>query len=195
MKNMDCKKTQQLYDDMTDGRVAEPVASELRRHLDECTDCRVLRQRAGRLQQLLALKRHEQPPPGYFNNFTAEFHRRLLRDTQRPTWMQRIAESFRVEVTPVWRYALAGVCGAALAFGLVWKISPHNTATVAASEHAAPVKTVAAATPSDESVVVSRTPALAVMPAAWHPDANRPQYVLERIAITPASYETASVRF
>jgi len=184
MKNMDCKKAQQLYDDLAGGLVAEPLATELRRHLDECTDCRVLRQRAVRLRQLLALKRYEQPPPAYFNNFVADFHRRLEADAISPTWRQRLAETVRIEWTPLWRYGLAGVCGAVFALGFAWQVyryapaaSPTAPATVVAS---APVRSV---------------PIPAVVPVAWHPEASRPQYVLERIAITPASYETASVRF
>ena len=182
---MDCKKAQRMYDDLAEGRVAEPLAAELHRHLDECTDCRVLRQRAMRLQQLLSLKRHEQPAPAYFNNFVAEFHRRLDAEAMRPTWSQRFLEAFRVETAPVWRYGLAGACGAMLAFGLVWKAYQTNPPS-------SPATTVASVTPSAPA---STAPAMTITPVAWHPEASRPQYVLERIAVTPASYETASVRF
>jgi len=182
---MDCKKAQQLYDDLADGRVAEPLATGLRRHLDDCTDCRVLRQRAARLQQLLALKRHEQPPPAYFNNFLTEFYRRLDADAMRPTWRQRLAEAIRIEISPVWRYGLVGACGAMLALGLAWQAYNRPATRIA------PATPIAAVTPAPASTV----PPLAVVPFALHPEASRPQYVLERIAITPASYETASVRF
>jgi len=185
MKNMDCKKAQRLYDDLADGRVAEPLAGELHRHLDDCTDCRVLRQRSIRLQQLLTLKRHEQPAPAYFDNFLADFHDRLAADTMRPTWAQRFIEAFRIEITPVWRYGLAGACGAMLALGLVWQVYQTNPP-------ASPATTVAEIKPPAPASTVRP---LAVVPVAWNPEASRPQYVLERIAITPASYETASVRF
>jgi hypothetical protein len=184
MKNMDCEKAQRLYDDLADGRVAEPLAGELRRHLDECTDCRVLRQRAVRLQQLLSLKRHEQPPPAYFNNFVADFHERLAADALRPTWRQRLADAVSIEINPVWRYSLACACGAMLALGLVWQ--SYQPVTPASR-----TPTVAVVTPA----TVSAAPTAPVFPVAWHADASRPQYVLERIAVTPASYETASVRF
>lgn len=182
---MDCKKAQALYDDLADGLIAEPLATELRRHLDECTDCRVLRQRAVRLRQLLALKRHEQPPPVYFDNFVAEFHRRLAAEALRPSGWQRLVEAVRPEVTPIWRYGLAGVCAAVLALGFAWQAYR----TVPSASPPKPVATVAPAPAAPLPAPV--TP----LPVAWHTEVSQPQYVLERIAITPASYETASVRF
>jgi len=184
MRHMDCQTAQRMYDDLVDGRLAEPLAAQLRRHLEECSDCRVQRQRAMRLQQLLAIKRYEQPPPGYFEQFVAEFHRRLDAEMMRPRWWQRLAESIRVEVQPVWRYGLAGACGAALALGLLWQVY-----------HPAPAMSRAAPARPMVSAPVSAMPPAAIPPMAWHPDASRPQYVLDRINITPASYETARVRF
>jgi predicted anti-sigma-YlaC factor YlaD len=176
---MDCKKAQRLYDDLADGRVSEPVAVELRRHLAACTDCRVIRQRAMRLQQLLALKRHEQPVPAYFDRFLPEFHRRLAVEAMRPNWRQRLQEAFRLEVAPVWRYGFAGACGAMLAVGFFWKMS---------------VPSAVNAVPPAPAIVTSvkRTAPVTV---AWHSEASRPQYVLDRIAVTPVSYETANIRF
>jgi len=190
---MDCKKAQRLYDDLAEGRVTEPLAAELHRHLDECTDCRVLRQRAARLQQLLSLKRHEQPAPAYFNNFVADFHRRLDVEAMRPTWRERLVEVISVEIAPIWRYGLVGTtCATMLALGLVWK-TYRPTATV----HPPQVTLTASATTTAPTEVPSASSVqqVALIPAAWHPEASRPQYVLERIAVTPASYETASVRF
>jgi len=72
------------------------------------------------LRRLLALKRHEQPPPGYFNNFSREvivrikagkrggheaFIERLLWEAP---WLQRVWAA--LEAKPI----LAGVCGVAV---------------------------------------------------------------------------------
>ena len=187
MKTIDCKKAKRLYDDLAEGRVAEPLAAQLQQHLDDCTDCRVLRQRSARLQQLLAIKRHEQPDAAYFDGFLNEFHRRLADEAARPTWRERLAAAISIEITPLWRYGLAGACGALLALGLAWRTPTPVSSPIAQRPpvNVVPVETDAVRPPQQ----------LAVVPSAWQADAGGPQYVLERIAITPASYETASVRF
>ncbi len=180
---MNCNKAQRLYDDLADGRVSEPLAAELRRHLDECTDCRVLRQRAGRLQQLLSLKRHEQPAPAYFDNFLGDFHRRLAIETMRPTWRERLAEAFRIEIAPAWQYGLAGACALVLAVGFFQYGSNDTLAPVRPTRsHSSSPNTLASVRPAGA-------------PVAWQASSSRPQYVLERLAVTPVSYETASIRF
>jgi len=76
------------------------------------------------LRRLLALKRHEQPPPGYFNDFSGQVIARIKlgqRGRESATlerlfweapWMRRIWAAF--ETKPI----LAGVCGVA-ACGLI----------------------------------------------------------------------------
>lgn len=48
-----------------------------------------------RLRKLLALKRHEQPPPGYFENLSARIISRIeATDANRQTWWQRLGFGF-----------------------------------------------------------------------------------------------------
>jgi|GEM_PF-1870082 len=138
-------------------------AAELRQHLNECTDCRVLAHRAARLQRLLALKRYEQPPPGYFDNFLDEFHRRLAEATQRPTWTERLADWWAEVSRP--RLALAGAAAAALAVaGWMLTVRPRSQPAPAVVAIRQPVVTnlpVATAAPAQApqlTVVVEASP-------------------------------------
>jgi hypothetical protein len=67
-----------------------------------------------RLRRVLAVKRHEQPPPGYFNEFPRRVIARLelARSVEPSSWLGRLTQAF--ELKPM----LAGGFGVA-AFGLL----------------------------------------------------------------------------
>jgi hypothetical protein len=70
------------------------------------------------LRRLLALKRHEQPPPGYFEQLSSEIHARLLTGEHRQTdWWQELGD----EASWLQRFwaALSAKPALAGAFGLV----------------------------------------------------------------------------
>jgi hypothetical protein len=73
------------------------------------------------LRHLLALKRHEQPPPGYFNNFSSQIIARIklgeLGERATPgrvmweaPWLQRIWTAFETKPILAGAFAVA-VCG------------------------------------------------------------------------------------
>ena len=88
------------------------------------------------LRRLLAFKRHEQPPPGYFNHFSSQVIARIeageraddpvgiLRFIWEGVWLQRLWDA--MEAKP----ALAGVFGAAvcgfLVAGVIYTDSPTS---------------------------------------------------------------------
>ncbi|HAK06976.1 MAG TPA: hypothetical protein DCO65_06890 [Spartobacteria bacterium] len=86
---------------------------------------------------LLRLKRHEQPPPGYFENFLHEFHRRqrdeLLRE---PLWricLERTHDFlFRLNVSSLTSYpaAVAAVLVCAAVISLKIYQGPETTVAV-----------------------------------------------------------------
>jgi len=71
------------------------------------------------LQRLLALKRHELPPPGYFNNFSREVIGQIRAGSKTATatdgfsWLRRLWSA--LEAKP----ALAGTLGVAVCCGLL----------------------------------------------------------------------------
>jgi len=205
-----------LFDDLGESRLQEPVAREVHRHLDECTDCRVAHQRAARLQRLLALKRHEQPGPAYFDSFLDEFHRRLDAETApRASWWDRVRDSLTLEPTHLWRYALAGATAVVLVAGsfMVHRLAPAIAPVAAVAPPpvlvASESRPVLHSTPrlvnasysgagrgiDAESAALVAPGGVVIMPAAAHRDQSPPRYVLDRITVTPASYETASIHF
>jgi len=219
---MDCKKAQSLFDDLAQDRLDPETTLQVSQHLTDCTDCRVLAQRAARLQRLLALKRYEQPAPEYLDNFLSEFHSRLMAETQQPAWWEQalghIDSLLVVGTMRVWRYGLASAMGVAVVVGVMWMSvrqtdvpdsAADQTAAANASlmladsqstpavSHSAPDAIVATVPASLQAVPGDDQPATAgsvdLVQATTHADYTVPRYVLDRI--TPASYEVPNVHF
>src|SRR6185437_14515681 len=77
------------------GRIQKKPRWLTRAEMDEFND--------NEIGKLLRLKRHEQPPPGYFENFLHEFHRRQRDELLRqPLWricLDRVQDfMFRVNI-------------------------------------------------------------------------------------------------
>ncbi len=211
MGSMDCGKAQRLAQHLAEGRLADSQARELQRHLTECTDCRVAQQRLARLQQLLALKRHEHPGAPYFNGFLHEFHRRLAEATApRPTWWERVLEALHVQNTLTLRHGYAQAFGVLLAVGMILRglltadlSGPtSSTALDLNSPRLLSADAVPQSQPRKITSFLPRSPEPAssaggalIIPAVAHSEPNPPRYVLDRISLSPPSYEVASIQF
>ena len=158
---------------------------------------------------LLRLKRYEQPPPGYFDNFLHEFHRRQRAELlKQPLWriaMQRVQDfMLQLNISTLTSYPAAAtavvVCAAVLSLK-VYQIPDAGTTNVAAApvqEHAAalPVSTNDDASWSLSTPVSTRDIGSASFRSVsegvqTHRPAAQPRYVLDS---TPVSYEP-SLRF
>ena len=213
---MDCIKAQRLFDDLAQDRLSAERAAGLRRHLADCTDCRVLQQRGARLQRLIALKRYERPAPAYFDDFLTQFHRRLAETYSQAAWWERafagIDEFFSAEAMQVWRYAMASTFGITMVVALLWTSLrvPEETADMPkqiALENSSVIMTPQASTSAPALTVASSefsglmhfTSASSELTGADVSEpiplmreeaaASTPQYVLDRISVSPASYD------
>lgn len=150
--------------------------------------------------KLLRLKKFEQPPPGYFEDFLHEFHRRqrdeLLRE---PLWSvvwQRLSDSFfRLSIPSLTSYpaAVAAVLVCAAVVSLKVYQTPQADSFAVNTEVAAPVATVPVDqfTLSSPVTLASRSlgPDLSRQideSASTHRAQTPPRYVLDRL---PVSYE------
>ncbi len=154
--------------------------------------------------QLLRLKKFEQPPPGYFEDFLHEFHRRqrdeLLRE---PLWSviwQRVSRSFfQLNIPSLTSYpaALAAVlvCAAVLSLKIYQTPSsqPDGFAENSSTEIATPVATAPIDHFTLSSPVTLATRSLGpdlrrqIDESAYtHRAQTPPRYVLDRL---PVSYE------
>lgn len=155
------------------------------------------------LGTLLRLKRHEQPPPGYFDSFLQEFHRRqraeLLRQPAWRVWMDRAHDfMFELNVPALTssRAALAAVVVCAAVVSLKVSQTPENStvAVVAAPQAVSGVTGDSAwslSTPVAARDVTLPNFRSASDGAQTRHTAAPPRYVLDS---TPVSYE-ASFRF
>lgn len=150
--------------------------------------------------KLLRLKKFEQPPPGYFEDFLHEFHRRqrdeLLRE---PLWSviwQRLSESFfRLNIPSLTSFpaavAAALVCAAVVSLKVYQAPQTENFAVT--TEAALPVATAPADHFTLSSPVTLATRSLGpdlsrqIDESAYtHRAQTPPRYVLDRL---PVSYE------
>ena len=150
------------------------------------------------ITKLLRLKRYEQPPPGYFENFLHEFHRR-----QRDELLRQ----------PLWRIGLDRARDFVLSFNL-GTLTSYPAAVTAVLVCAAVISLRIYQTPAPATVAVHDRPVLAV-PASTEPEwtlaspvatrvfntrslrnmnesakthrSGTPRYVLDSV---PVSYET-----
>lgn len=152
-------------------------------------------QEFGKLRRLLALKRHERPPQGYFDNFLTEFHRRQrAQPIRRETWWAQVVEFFRGEPLLAARYAL----GTALVLLLgvnVYVLSQHGTLSPTS-----PTAVAEAFTPQQPPSVIAAKEGKAgaadrdALTTATQLASNvqyssGPHYILDRVNLAPASYD------
>jgi len=135
------------------------------------------------LRRLLALKRHETPPPGYFNNFSDQVLQRIRSDqakesidlshnlfTQAP-WLARLLNVFNVK--PVFASGFVGAICMVLFFGIVYAERPDLTpqpllqteATPASFAALSPAALTQSASPT-MGIVSSTNPVLNLQPGA-----------------------------
>ena len=157
--------------------------------------------------KLLRLKKFEQPPPGYFENFLHEFHRRQRDELLRqPIWSvlwQRLSDSlFRFNIPSLTSYpaavAAALVCAAVLSLKVYQAPQSSGTAMADSSallSHESVIDQMPAERVADNFTLSSPLATRRLGPdlsrqmnesAYTHRAATPPRYVLDRL---PVSYE------
>jgi hypothetical protein len=146
---------------------------------------------------LLRLKKFEQPPPGYFENFLHEFHRRQRDDLLRqPLWricLERAHDfMFKLNVPSLTSYPAAAT--ALLIFAAVISIKVHQTSERPNFAENRPVTSIPAKTDSEWTLAspVSATRVLSTKPLRSNSllpthRATQPRYVLDSV---PVSYDS-----
>jgi len=148
---------------------------------------------------LLRLKKFEQPPPGYFEDFLHEFHRRQRDDLLRqPLWricLERAHDfMFKLNVPSLTSYPAAAT--ALLIFAAVISIKIHQTSEGPAFAENRQVLSIPAKPDNEWTLAspVSSTRVLSTKPLRTHsmlPTHTQPRYVLDSV---PVSYDS-TVRF
>ena len=134
------------------------------------------------LRRLLALKRHETPPPGYFNDFSSQVLQRIrLGQTEKSAnlfeelfnhapWLANLLHAF--DTRPVFAGGFAGALCLLLLFGIVYAerpdLTPQPLIQVANNSASfADVSPTALSQPADQmKIVCSTNPVLSLQPVA-----------------------------
>src|SRR5688572_9551816 len=152
--------------------------------------------------KLLRLKKYEQPPPGYFDNFLHEFHRRQRDELLRqPLWrigLQRAQDFlFRLNVPGLTSYPAMATALLICAAVISLKVYQTPEGTTIAAQNRAPVVATTTVPDSAWSLSNSRSQPEILAPSLvrtvkdsskTHRVAAPPRYVLDS---TPVSYEAA----
>jgi len=136
-----------------------------------------------RLRQLLSVKRHEAPPPGYFSNFSAQIIAGIRSEqaagqravTAKPaagdSWISNFLQLF--EFKPAFAGALASALCLVLIFGVVYADRPDSgtqsflqNSGLAPATYAAMTSATMPSTSYDQGMVASNSPANSLQPMA-----------------------------
>ncbi len=161
-----------------------------------------------KLRQLLALKRRESPPPGYFRDFSGRVLNQIERDGASPggDWFKWLASLFQTRPAISWSFCMASCLVIFAASSTLFESDPGNPATATPSVHAvATLSDQASAAPASGAFLVTnleaRQFALEMAPPPYAATAsnslfsqpfylrldNRPEFRGEQI---PAKYES-----
>jgi hypothetical protein len=154
------------------------------------------------ISALLRLKRHEQPPSGYFEDFLHEFHRRQRDELLRqPLWQiafqraQDFMMSLNVARLASYPVAVTAVliCGAIFSLRITQTSSHPSMAQVAPAVAPQTVsdQTWSLAEPASTRVAMPQQPRVYYHNLSTHRTATPPRYVLDSM---PVSYES-TLRF
>ena len=152
--------------------------------------------------RLLRLKKYEQPPPGYFENFLHEFHRRqrdeLLKE---PVWriaLQRAQDFvFRLNIPGLASYPAMATALVVCAAVISLKVTQTPETVNVAAQNRAPVVATTTSLPDAQWSLSSPVTTRDLGPSlvrtvkdssTTHRVAAPPRYVLDS---TPVSYEAA----
>lgn len=163
------------------------------------------------LSKLLRLKRFEQPPAGYFEDFLKEFqYRQRAQLLRTPAWrlaLERLQAMWQEHLTLTrFTYATASVAVLCVAGALTFNMLEHpgsgvrTSAAILAANTAASVQGIPAVEPAQQTLQLASAPApqaLTLTPQIRIPDAlmgqavqaqagRNPRYVLDA---RPVSYE------
>lgn len=150
--------------------------------------------------RLLRLKKYEQPPPGYFENFLHEFHRRQRDELLRqPLWRIALgrAQDFMMSLNVAHIASYPVAVTAVLLCAAVISIKIYQTTPAANVAHLSPAVPAqqAAATEGGWSLAAPVSTRITVSQPRTHLSTHRtatpPRYVLDSM---PVSYES-SLRF
>ena len=145
------------------------------------------------LKKLLAWKRHETPPPGYFDSFSAKVRARIEAEAAAPrqTLWQRWLESLRLNPFAAGAGALAGV--AALALVAILTSRPNSPLPTVGSAKVPPVKLTP---PAEIAAQSSSTGRQAIASTANHntPSNTAPPGLFEPVPLLTQGVERATLR-
>jgi hypothetical protein len=148
--------------------------------------------------RLLRLKKYEQPPPGYFENFLHEFHRRQRDELLRqPLWKIALgrAQDFMMSLNVARLASYQVAATAVLLCAAVISLRIYQTPPSPNVAHVAPIVPAQSATDGGWSLASPVSTRITVTQPRSHLSTHRtatpPRYVLDSM---PVSYES-SLRF
>ena len=147
------------------------------------------------LRKLLALKRHETPPPGYFNDFSNQVMARIRAGDSEPSrsvetsWLLRFFQLF--ELKPAFAGAFASALCLLLVFGIVYADRPDSSTAPFLSATAAPSGSFAALNPAmisqpmeGSGMLASTNPMTSLQPVASLFESQNP--FVQQVSFSPA---------